>query len=86
MSVAERFASNLRAARKRAALSQEQVGLLASLHRTEISQLERALRVPRIDTLIKLAVVLEADPRELLAGISWSSGETRPGHFEESPG
>lgn len=85
MKVAERFASNLRAARKRAGLSQEQVGLLASLHRTEISQLERGLRVARIDTLIKLAAVLEADPSELLAGISWSPGESRPGHFGEPP-
>lgn len=81
MTVAERFATNLKHARKAAGLSQEQVALLASLHRTEVSQLERALRVPRIDTLIKLAVSLKVTPEELLDGLEWKPGEMRLGRF-----
>ena len=82
MSVAKRFASNLLQCRGRAGLSQEEVGVRASLHRTEVSQLERGLRVARIDTLVKLAGALDVDPCDLLAGISWSPGETIPGRFE----
>lgn len=81
MTVAERFAANLRRERKRAGISQEQLAFLAGLHRTAISQLERALRVPRIDTLIKLATVLQISPVALLEGIEWRSGEAVPGRF-----
>jgi transcriptional regulator with XRE-family HTH domain len=66
--VAERFGTNLKRCRRRADLSQEEMGLRASLHRTEISQLERGLRVARIDTLIKLAGAVEADATDLLDG------------------
>ncbi len=84
MTVAARFAANLANARKVADLSQEEVAVRASLHRTEISQLERGLRLARIDTLVKLAGALGVDPRELLAGISWTPGEMRPGQFRDS--
>jgi Helix-turn-helix domain len=40
LDVARQFATNLRKARRRAGLSQEEVGWLASLHRTEIGLLE----------------------------------------------
>lgn len=73
---------NLKRARRAAGLSQEQVALLASLHRTEVSQLERALRVPRIDTLVKLAATLDVDVADLLQGLDWQQGETRPGRFK----
>lgn len=62
--------------------SQEEVGFLASLHRTEISNLERGLCVPRIDTLVKLASVLAVEETELLQGIVWIAGDYRPGSFE----
>jgi transcriptional regulator with XRE-family HTH domain len=58
ISVAREFGANLRRARRRAGLSQEQLGYRASLHRTEIGLLERGARVPRIDTLVKLAAAL----------------------------
>jgi transcriptional regulator with XRE-family HTH domain len=64
-------------------MSQEQVGLRAQLHRTEIGLLERGARVPRIDTLVKIAAALNVAPAELLKGIAWKPGETLPGHFEE---
>lgn len=65
-------------------MSQEELSIRASLHRTEISQLERGLRVARIDTLAKLCGGLEVDPGELMAGIAWSPGSVRPGSFRES--
>ena len=86
MSVAERFAANLIRIRRNADLSQEDLALMASLHRTEISQLERAQRVPRIDTVVKLAASLEVDAGELLDGIEWRLGAARPGRFELDDG
>ena len=77
-----RFGENLARARGRAGMSQEAVGLRASLHRTEISQLERGLRLPRIDTLVKLAAVLDVPVDcQLLAGIAWNPGSIQPGEF-----
>jgi transcriptional regulator with XRE-family HTH domain len=82
VNVAEQFAENLVRQRKLADLSQDELSVRASVHRTEISQLERGLRVARIDTLVKLAASLEADPSELLEGIVWEPGETRRGRFQ----
>jgi transcriptional regulator with XRE-family HTH domain len=78
---ADRFGQNLRRCRRVADLSQEQLGLRAGLHRTEIGLLERGARVPRIDTLLKLTAALGIDARELIDGISWEPGETSPGRF-----
>lgn len=55
----------------------------ASIHRTEVSQLERGLRLCRIDTLVKLSASLEVGPEELLVGITWTTGDYRPGQFVE---
>jgi transcriptional regulator with XRE-family HTH domain len=81
VSVAQLFGANLAHYRDATGLSQEEVGIRADLHRTEISQLERGLRCPRIDTLIKLAAVLGVTVEELLAGIVWRPAEIRPGAF-----
>jgi len=80
---AARFGDNLKRCRKRADLSQEDLSHLASLHRTEVSQLERGLRLCRIDTLVKLAASLEVSADDLLDGIAWSPGNYRPGGFVE---
>lgn len=69
------FGENLRRCRKRAGVSQEELGWRSSLHRTEVGLLERGVRTPRIDTLIKLATALEVPPGELLAGIDWMPEE-----------
>jgi transcriptional regulator with XRE-family HTH domain len=82
MTVAERFGANLVRARLQADLSQEELSFRASLHRTEVGLLERGARIPRIDTLAKLAGALEAAPAELLDGIRWTPAETQPGRFE----
>jgi transcriptional regulator with XRE-family HTH domain len=84
VTVAERFAANLVAARRRAGLTQEEVSFRAELHRTEVSQLERGLRVPRIDTLAKLAGALGVNPAELMTGIAWQAGEAISGRFTGS--
>ena len=85
MDVAALFAANLTRCRKSAGFSQEELGVGASLHRTEISQLERGLRVTRIDTLVKLAGALSVSPCDLLEGIDWSPGSTTTGEFQLSP-
>lgn len=69
--VAERFGDNLRRIRRREGLSQEGLAIRASLHRTEIGKLENTERVPRIDTLIRLAGGMAVPPEELLEGIAW---------------
>jgi transcriptional regulator with XRE-family HTH domain len=82
MAVAQRFGTNLRHLRGQANLSQEEVGARASLHRTEIGLLERGARVPRIDTLIKLAAALGIRiDCALLEGIEWTPGKTEAGTF-----
>lgn len=88
MDIATRFGQNLVRCRKRASLSQEELGFRASLHRTEVGMLERGIRLPRIDTLIKLAGAMEIRPEELLHGLDWSPGGPRLGEFsvEAKPG
>lgn len=71
MAPQERFAINLRKARAEAGISQEELGYLCDLHRTEVSLLERAGREPRLATIVKLAGALKTTPSELCAGISW---------------
>jgi transcriptional regulator with XRE-family HTH domain len=71
MSPQERFAANLRQARTRMGISQEELGYRCELHRTEISLLERAGREPRLATIVKLAGALETTPGELCTGIGW---------------
>jgi transcriptional regulator with XRE-family HTH domain len=80
-----RFAENLLRYRKAADLSQDLLADLAAIHRTEISQLERGLRIPRADTLVKLCVSLEVDPNELLEGIGWKPPRIDTGCFEFPP-
>jgi transcriptional regulator with XRE-family HTH domain len=78
----ERFAANLRQARTKAGLSQEELGYRCDLHRTEISLLERAGREPRLATMVKLAGALKTTPGELCTGIGWDPEKRR---FEVKP-
>jgi transcriptional regulator with XRE-family HTH domain len=83
--IATAFGRNLNRCRKRTGLSQEELALRASLHRTEIGLLERGERLPRIDTMIKLAGALGVSPAELIDGIEWSPGSTSRGSFSLDP-
>lgn len=76
------FGSHLRACRKRAKISQEELGEITALHRTEISLLERGQREPRLSTIVKLADALSVPLEELLVGIDWKSEGSDPGGFE----
>jgi transcriptional regulator with XRE-family HTH domain len=82
--IAESFGANLKRARMDAGLSQEEVGIGASLHRTEVGLLERGERIPRIDTAIKLAGAVGASLAELTEGIAWEPGHAAPGGFQVS--
>lgn len=66
-----RFGENLRKHRRRRGLTQERVGKLSNLHRTEVGKLESGEREPRMLTIVKLAAVLEVSPDTLLLGIDW---------------
>ena len=79
--VAARFGENLYRARRCLGISQEALGFRAGLHRTEVSILERGARLPRIDTLVKLAGALGVPAGSLLEGIKWRPGHAEPGGF-----
>lgn len=68
----ERFATNLRKARQKKGVSQEELGYMCDLHRTEISLLERGGREPRMGTVVKLAGSLDTTPAQLFEGVTWN--------------
>ncbi len=79
---AKQLGRNLWLIRRRAGYSQEELAALCSLHRTEIGHLEHGRRFPRVDTVIKIASVLEVGVEELLRGIVWTlPAPKRPGRF-----
>ena len=86
MDVAARFGKNLVRCRTRAEMSQEELAHNSSLHRTEIGLLERGARIPRIDTLVKLAGALSVPPSELIEGIDWKPGRFTAGSFSVAQG
>jgi transcriptional regulator with XRE-family HTH domain len=65
----EQFARNLRRLREAAGLSQEQLAHRTGLHPTEISRLERAVREPRLGTILRLAEGLDIGIEKLVADI-----------------
>lgn len=83
--IAERFGRNLLRARRNAGLSQEVLAVLCSLHRTEIGYLEGGKRVPRLDTLLKLATALGVPLDDFTQGIEWVRGEESAGGFLVRP-
>jgi transcriptional regulator with XRE-family HTH domain len=84
--VADQFGRNLAYCRRRGRLSQEELAVRASLHRTAVGQLERGERVARVDTVVKLAGSLRIPPGELLDGMGWDPGGTRLGRFTGGEG
>jgi transcriptional regulator with XRE-family HTH domain len=69
--MSERFAENLARLRQAAGYSQEELAFRAAIHRTQVSLLESGTRMPRVETLIKLAGALEVTPDAILEGIVW---------------
>ncbi|HWC48156.1 MAG TPA: helix-turn-helix transcriptional regulator [Solirubrobacterales bacterium] len=73
----ERFSANLVWLRRQAGLTQQELADRVGMNRTVLSALERGLRVPRLDTILKLAAGLEVGNCDLIAGMWWE-----PGHHE----
>lgn len=65
----QQFGANVRQTRHKRGLSQEALGHACGLHPSEISRLERAVREPRLSTVVRLARALEVKPADLLAKI-----------------
>lgn len=62
----DRLAENLRRVRLEREVSQETLGAECGLHRTYISQVERAATNITLDNLQRIAMVLDVDPADLL--------------------
>jgi transcriptional regulator with XRE-family HTH domain len=73
--VAEHFGRNVKRLRRRADLSQEELSHRADLHRTEIGMLERGIRLPRLDTIIKVSGALEVEAGSCSTGSTGRRGE-----------
>jgi transcriptional regulator with XRE-family HTH domain len=58
--------SNLKAARLRLGLTQEEVAERSGVHATEVSRIEAGKRDPQVSTVVKLARAVELRPGELL--------------------
>lgn len=84
MSVGERFSANVVRCRKRAGLSQAEAASRAGMSTGHFGELERGIRLPRLDTLMKLAGALGVSPDDLLEGITWNSGEIQANRCEGS--
>lgn len=85
--LSRRFAKNLVSLRRRSDLSQAVTAERSGLHRTEISLLERGLRVPRLNTIVQVAAGVEAEPCDLLVGMAWKIDARRlPGADISPPG
>jgi transcriptional regulator with XRE-family HTH domain len=80
--LSKHFATTLIQERLRADLSQEDLGYLSSMHRTAIAELERGHRLPRLDSIVRLAGGLEIEPAELLAGMRYRPGGFAGGKYE----
>jgi transcriptional regulator with XRE-family HTH domain len=61
--------TELRRARRKAGLSQEELCFRASVDRSYISQLERDLKSPTVDMLIRLCRALEVSAAKIIARI-----------------
>jgi DNA-binding XRE family transcriptional regulator len=65
--VPKAFGQVLRAQREKCDLSQEALALKANVDRTFVSQIERGIRQPTLNTLFKLASALDTAPQKLVA-------------------
>jgi transcriptional regulator with XRE-family HTH domain len=79
--IARLIGVNIGQLRIQAGYSQEELGVRAGLHRTAVGQLERGERVPRADSIIRLAASLGIPPGDLLTGVSWEPIELSAGGY-----
>ena len=64
------FAAELKARRSALGLSQDRFALEADIHRTFVAKLERALAMPSLSSLYRIAEGLGIDPAELVSAVS----------------
>lgn len=83
--IALRLGEILREARQRSGLSQEELSFRSGLHRTAVGQLERGERVPRADSVIRLAGALGVPAGDLLAGVIWKPISYMEGGYRIQP-
>jgi transcriptional regulator with XRE-family HTH domain len=79
--MAEYLGLRIRRLRRGLDMSQELLADNAGIHRTQITLIESGRRLPRIDTLIKVAAGLGFTPCELLGGVFWEMGGSGPGRL-----
>ena len=68
VSAAQRFGANVRRARKKRKMTQEQLGLAAGLDAAVISRIEAGQREPRVKNIARIAKALDAKPGDLFDG------------------
>jgi transcriptional regulator with XRE-family HTH domain len=68
---ARTLAANLRRLKAERGISLSQIAARAEIHRTHVSLILRGRRTVQIDTVVKLAGALDAEPGELPQGIAW---------------
>jgi transcriptional regulator with XRE-family HTH domain len=66
MDLTEILGRNIREARRRAGMSQEQLAFEAGMKRSYVSDLERGTRNPSVKAIGRLAVALGVEPPDLL--------------------
>lgn len=76
--LAKRFGRNVWRSRRRADLTQDELARLTELSRVDIGAVERGERLPRLDTILKLAAGTDTSTCVLLGGLRW-----RPGYYVE---
>jgi transcriptional regulator with XRE-family HTH domain len=70
--------TNLREARERLGLTQEEVAQRSGVHSTEVSRIEAGKRDPQVSTVERLAQAVEVKPGQLLeAGPRFGAARNR---------
>jgi transcriptional regulator with XRE-family HTH domain len=72
LSIEKAFGLRLRAKRDVLGISQEELADRSGLHRTYVSQLERGLKSPSLNTLFALASALKIDITDLVRDLARS--------------
>lgn len=79
MALSRQFGMKLLERRRLIELSQIRTAERAGLRPSEIELLERGLRLPRLDTIVKAAGALEIEPWQLLIGMGWEPENPKEG-------
>lgn len=71
------FGEELRKAREKAGLTQEQLAFKAGVHRTYVSLLEREVKSPTLNTLFRLCAAMDLSASKLIAKVEKGMNEDR---------